>query len=64
MSRPVTLLPADKARRMQTAVAYLQPVADAAKRVVKNPSRKNLDSLKRKLGKYEENAHKVETEGW
>lgn len=64
MSRPVTLLPADKARRMQNAVAYLQPVADAAKRVVKNPSPRNLASLKRKLGEYDRNAVKVETDGW
>lgn len=64
MSRPMSLWPDDMVMELKTAVQYLQPVADAAKRVVKNPSRKNLDSLKRKLEKYEENAHKVETERW
>lgn len=64
MSRPMSLWPDDMVMELKTAVQYLQPVADAAKRVVKNPSRKNLDSLKRKLVKYEENAHKVETDGW
>ena len=62
MSRPMSLWPDDMVMELKAAVQYLQPVADAAKRVVKNPSPRNLASLKRKLGKYEENAHKVETE--
>ena len=63
MSRPMSLWPDDMVMELKAAVQYLQPVADAAKRVVKNPSPRNLASLKRKLGKYEENAHKAETEG-
>ena len=64
MSRPMSLWPDDMVMELKTAVQYLQPVADAAKRVVKNPSPRNLASLKRKLGEYDRNAVKVETDGW
>ena len=64
MSRPMSLWPDDMVMELKTAVQYLQPVADAAKRVVKNPSPRNLASLKRKLGDYDRNAVKGETEGW
>ena len=63
MSRPMSLWPDDMVMELKAAVQYLQPVADAAKRVVKNPSPRNLTTLKRKLDDYEKNANKVEEEG-
>ena len=63
MSRSLSMYPDDMVQGLKVSVELLQPVADAAREVVKSPTEKELSRLKDALDAYDGGMERYETTG-